>query len=109
MEIRGDELVTSWITIAEVQVKPKMLGDEETCRRYRNAIHSVATIVAFDAKASDAYLRLRAHTSVKGPDSLQLACAAAEGVEVFVTNDHRLQRLVVPGIHFIAAVDRVPV
>ena len=36
---------------------------------------------------------------------MQLACAAVAGVDMFITNDQRLSRHVVPGIHFIQSLD----
>lgn len=39
--------------------------------------------------------------SIHPTDAIQLACASVAGVDMFITNDHRLSRHVVPGIHFI--------
>ena len=98
MNRRNDEIVTSWMTLAEVQIKPRMLGDVALCEQYRTTLRHMVTIVPFDEQAADAYVTVRATTSVKGPDAIQLACAASAGVDVFITNDFRLQRLTVQGI-----------
>jgi len=45
---------------------------------------------------------------LSAPDALQLACASAAGVDLFVTNDARLQNNKVEGIQFIVSLDRVP-
>jgi predicted nucleic acid-binding protein len=105
---RGDRLVTSWMTVAEIQVKPRLLGDEKLCATYQQAILQSAEVVPFAQSAAESYLYVRSATPVKGPDAIQLACAAAAGVELFVTNDDRLTKLAIPGIHFITALDRVP-
>jgi predicted nucleic acid-binding protein len=38
-------------------------------------------------------------------DAIHLAAAAHSGVNLFLTNDEKLQRLVIPGIDFIAGLD----
>ena len=108
MDERDDELVTSWMTVAELQIKPKAMGQDALCQHYRHTLQQIATLVVFGEKAADAYLGIRSATSVKGPDAIQLACAAASGVELFITSDLRLQKLTIPGIHFITSLDRVP-
>jgi predicted nucleic acid-binding protein len=105
---RGDQLVTSWLTVSEVQVKPRTLGDHAACSQFKQAILQVAEVAPFAEAASNSYVHIRSTTSIKGPDAMQLACAAAAGVELFVTNDQRLTKVTVPGIHFITSLDRVP-
>jgi predicted nucleic acid-binding protein len=100
---RGDELLTTWLTIGEIQVRsPKRLGVDVA--RYRDAIVKTGQILSFEEEASKSYRDIRETTSVRGPDALQLACAAAAGVEIFVTNDTKLHGLKVRGIHFITSI-----
>jgi hypothetical protein len=42
----------------------------------------------------------------KAPDAIQLACAAAAGVDLFITNDDRLSRKHVPEVKFITSLER---
>ena len=49
---RGDELLTSALTLGEVLVKPVEAGDEDLQRRYEHAITTGATVVPFDAQAA---------------------------------------------------------
>lgn len=105
---RNDELLTSSLTLGEVQVLPRKMGEIETARRYRQAIIQTSKVLPFDSGAADLYAQVREQTSVRGPDAIQLACAATEGVEVFITNDTRLHGLHIPGIHFITSIDRAP-
>ena len=42
----------------------------------------------------------------KAPDAIQLACAAAAGVDLFITNDDRLSRKHVADVKFIASLER---
>lgn len=109
MEERGDELLTSALTVGEVLVLPWSLGDRDRCERYESAIRSNATVLPFDLAASREYAKLRAQPrKIAPPDAIQLACAAAAGVDLFLTNDVRLHAARVDGIHFITSVDRAP-
>jgi predicted nucleic acid-binding protein len=105
---RGDQLVTSWMTVAEIQIKPQKMGDTKLGAMYKQAILRSAEVAQFAEAAAESYLRLRATTAIKGPDAIQLAIAAAANVELFITNDQRLAKLKVPGIHFITSLDRLP-
>ena len=109
MLVRGDQLVTSTLTVGEVLVKPAEKGDVLLCRKYEQAIVGTATVLPFDLKAARFYSNIRSDRSLRAPDALQLACAGSSGIDLFVTNDHRLQGKKVPGIQFIAALDRVPI
>ncbi len=105
---RGDQLLTSTLTLGEVLVKPAERGDEELSRKYEQAITATSLLLAFDAKAARIYAVLRCDRSLRAPDAIQLACAAAAGVDLFITNDARLQAKHVEGIQFIVPLDRAP-
>ena len=106
---RGDELVTSALTIGEVLTGPARSGNDKIAREYEDAIRATAIVVNFDLSAARAYARLRANPrKIAPPDAIQLACAAAAGVDLFLTNDTRLHSVRIDGIHFIASVDRAP-
>ena len=98
---RNDELLTSTLTLGEILVKPLEAGDETLARRYEQAITAGATIIPFDQPAAYAFAAIRRDRAIHPPDAIQLACASAVGVDLFITNDRRLNRKVVPGIHFI--------
>ena len=102
---RDDELLTSALTLGEVLVKPMESGDEALMRRYENAIGTVATVLPFDDRAAPRFAEIRRDRSIRAPDAIQLACAAAAGVDLFVTNDDRLSRKHVRGIQFIRSLD----
>jgi predicted nucleic acid-binding protein len=106
---RGDQLLTSTLTLGEILVKPVERGDSELCGKYEHAISSAATLIAFDVKAAKVYAALRSARSLKAPDAMQLACAASAKVDLFVTNDERLQGKNVDGIQFIVPLERVPI
>ena len=103
---REDELLTSALTLGEVLVKPMEEGDETLMRRYEHAIGAGATVLPFDDHAARRFADIRRDRSVKAPDAIQLACAAAANVDLFVTNDDRLSRKHVRGIQFIQSLDK---
>ncbi len=105
---RGDRLVTSAMTLGELLVKPTRVGAASLIEQYDRAIRSRAQVVNFDSAVAWRYASLRATHRIRNADAIQLACAAHFGVDLFITNDHQLHRLNVPGIGFIAPLDRVP-
>lgn len=103
---RGDALLTSALTLGEVLVKPMEAGDELLMRRYEQAIGAGATVLSFDNGAARRFADIRRDRSIRAPDAIQLACAAAANVDLFVTNDDRLSRKHVRGIQFIQSLDK---
>jgi len=106
---RGDQLVTSTLTLGEVLVKPMKEGDAKLLQEYGNVLPAVAVLLPFDEKAATVYAQLRGDSGLRAPDAIQLACAASFGVDLFVTNDARLHNRQVPGIQFIVPLERVPI
>ena len=98
---RSDELLTSTLTLGEILVRPLEVGDETLGRRYEQSITAAATVLPFDRAAAAAFAGIRRDRSIAPPDAIQLACASVAGVDMFITNDLRLSRRVVPGVHFI--------
>lgn len=108
MLARGDQLATSTLTLGEILVKPTEQGNVELTRKYEEAILATSLVISFDVKAARAFARLRSDRSIRGPDAVQLACAAAAGVDLFITNDERLHAKYVEGIQFIVPLERAP-
>jgi len=106
---RGDQLLTSTMSLGEVLVKPIQLGDQKAAANYEKAMKSAALVVSFDEKAALIYARLRGERTIRPPDAIQLACASAAGVDLFITNDANLHSRKFAGIQFIAPLDRVPI
>ena len=98
---RQDQLLTSALTLGEILVKPLEAGDRDLMRHYERAITTSAAVLPFDQAASTAFATVRQNRSIHPADAIQLACASVAGVDLFITNDQRLSRHVVPGIHFI--------
>jgi len=106
---RGDQLLTSTLTVGEILVKPTRVGNQALARLYEDVLGRTATILPFDMNAARRYAMIRSSTSIRGPDAIQLACASAARVDLFVTNDRRLQGKLVEGIQFIVPLDQVPI
>jgi predicted nucleic acid-binding protein len=86
--VRGDQLLTSTLTLGEVLVRPIECGESELCRKYESAIAETSLLVPFDTKAARRYAALRC--------------------DLFITNDTRLQNKKVEGIEFIVPLARAP-
>jgi predicted nucleic acid-binding protein len=108
MLLRGDQLITSAMTVGEILVKPRQQQDLDLCREYERAIASTALVLPFDLNAARQFSVLRLNRSLSPPDAIQLSCAASVGTDLFITNDSRLSGLSVPGVQFIVSLDRAP-
>jgi uncharacterized protein len=108
MLARDDQLLTSTMTLGELLVKPKSEGKEDICRRYEQLLTSAVTLLTFDVSAARVYASLRCDRTLRAPDAVQLACAASAGIDLFITNDARLQGKQIQGIQFIVPLDRAP-
>ena len=108
MLVRGDQLLTSTLTLGEVLVKPIERGESQLYRKYEAVIAETSLVIPFDLKAVRRYAALRCDRSLRAPDAIQLACAASAGVDLFITNDARLQNRKVEGIEFIVPLERAP-
>jgi predicted nucleic acid-binding protein len=106
MLARGDELLTSTLTIGEILVKPLEKGDANLAAQYESALLQGGTIVPFDLAAARRFANIRADHGIRPPDAIQLACAAEASADLFITNDDRLSRKDVPGIQFITSLGR---
>ncbi len=106
---RGDQLLTSTLTLGEILVKPMEAGQFGICARYENALTATSLLIPFDVKAAKLYASLRRDRSLRAPDAIQLACAAGAGTDLFITNDARLQAKQVAGIQFIVSLDQAPI
>ena len=102
----GDQLYTSALTLGEVLIKPLEAGDEQLAEEYERALTNGAIILPFDRAAGRNYAAIRGDRTIRPPDAIQLACAAAAKVDLFITNDDRLAKKIVPGIQFLTSLDK---
>jgi predicted nucleic acid-binding protein len=108
MLTRGDQLLTSTLTLGEILVKPIERGDAELSKKYEETLAATSLMIPFDLKAAKIYASLRSNRSLRAPDAIQLACAAGAGVDLFITNDTRLHAKQIVGIQFIVSLERAP-
>ena len=109
MLLRGDELLTSHLTVGEILTKPKQMNNLMLEKSYLNFFGSDAIqLTAFNMEAAQKYAEIRSRDRIRPADAIQLACAAAARTDLFVTNDNRLSGLVVPGVTFVTGIDRIP-
>ena len=107
---RGDSLATSTLVIGEVLAGPARAGSDELYNQYLSLFSQPEIrVLEFDWKAAGHYARIRRDKTIRSPDAIQLACAASAGVDLFITNDDRLSRKNIPGIHFITSLARAPI
>jgi predicted nucleic acid-binding protein len=106
MAERGDTLCTSVFSVGEVLTGPYKRGAVETAAQIREAFRSPGIeLIAFTPDTADRFARIRGTHRVSPADAVHLASAAEAGVDLFLTNDHRLRPLIIPGIQFIAGLD----
>lgn len=101
MDGRGDELATSALTLGELMAVAGPAGP-----RFAAALAGTATLLPFDADAAQRFAALRRDTGLGTADAIQLACAAAGAVDLFVAGDDRLAGLQIPGIGFVQPLER---
>lgn len=107
---RNAQLLTSAVTVAEALVVPIARKRTDLMQTYLSFFrHPAITILPFDLHAASQYAQIRQDRTISAPDAMQLACAAAARVDLFITNDERLSRKIVPGIQFITSLEVAPV
>ena len=106
---RGDDLFTSAFTLGELLVKPMSDGNRDLAHRYEQLILSGATVQPFDLSVAPKFAEIRRDRSIRAPDAIQLACAAAADIDLFITNDRRLRRKNIRGIQFIQSLDEAAI
>lgn len=104
---RSDQIVTSALTVGELLTKPLAAQDMHLVKQYEEMLRAPAVdVIAFDRQCAIPYALVRQDKSIKPPDAIQLACASASKCDLFITNDERLSRKIVPGIHFISSLSK---
>jgi predicted nucleic acid-binding protein len=103
---RGDRLCTSVFTVGETLAGPRKRNQPEIADRILQYFNSSEIeILPFTITTAEVYSRIRAHQRVLPADAIHLATASQARVDLFLTNDHDLQKLHVPGIQFISGLE----
>lgn len=103
---RNDQLYTSALTLGELLVKPLEVGNQKLVESYERVLTRYAFVLSFGEEAARTYALIRRDRSIRAPDAIQLACAAQARVDLFITNDERLSRTRISGIHFIVSLQK---
>ena len=106
---RGDQLLTSALTLGEVLAQPLRSGHGNLMLEYKALLQDSGsfTLVSFTERCAGWYARIRADLGFRQPDALQVACALDAGARLFVTNDQKLWHSSVLGTLVIQAIDAV--
>lgn len=93
LSAQGLTLITSELTRLECRVKPLRNGDAALLQDFDDYFaNSTAEIIQLTREVIDRATEIRAQFNFKTPDSIQLAAAVVSNSDVFLTNDHRLNR-----------------
>lgn len=103
---RGDVLCSSIFVLGELLVGPMKSGDMAAADLIEQYFGSDAiTMLPYVPQSARPFAQLRAQYGIKPLDALHLATAAHAGVDLFLTHDRRLHKLIAPGLPFIASLD----
>ena len=106
MQERGDELITSAFTFAEVLAGVYRKGGPPlTDKTSRQLESTVSEVIAFDKETAGHYAQIRGSLSIAAADAIHLACAAQARADLFLTNDRDLVGKFIPGIQFVVGID----
>lgn len=81
------------ITLTEVLVKPKKLGNTDLEQEYQALLEQSRNfdLVRITEKIAKEAADLRSRYTIRTPDALQIAAAIDVGCQAFLTNDKRLK------------------
>lgn len=95
IEVAERRGITSTITLMEIMVQPLSKGRKDVARKYEAMLMNFPNleVVDLDRGVIRQAARLRAEYRIRPPDALQAAASLLHGARLFITNDHRLERL----------------
>jgi len=86
-------LATSTLSRLETRVKPLREKNQDGLQQFEDFFSSKIILeIGISLEVIDKATELRAKYNFKTPDALHLAAAITSACEVFLTNDHRLDR-----------------
>ena len=106
MERRNDILCGSSYVLGELLVKPHSVRNQNLVEGMITFFTSPFVILLdYPPQAARTFAMLRADFGLKSFDALHLAIATTGGVDLFLTNDRRLHKVVIPNLPFIATLE----
>jgi len=99
---RGDSLFTSYLVLGEILAGASKSPSPAKSIAVRSTLDAIGfSYLPFDDQAVTPFGQLRSQSRLKIADSINLACAASAGIDLFLTGDQQLVGRYVPGIQFI--------
>jgi len=99
---REDSLFTSCLVLGEVLAGASKSPNPAKSATLRTTLDAIGFLyLPFDDRAVAPFGQLRSQSRLKIADSINLACAASAGIDLFLTGDQQLVGRHVPGIQFI--------
>jgi len=103
---RSDILCGSLFVLGELLVGPLKTCDTAAASGIQQFFDSDAvSMLSYTHQSARRFAELRANHGVKALDALHLSIAATAGVDLFLTHDRRLHKVVAPGLPFIAGLE----
>ncbi len=93
LAVSGIVPVTGALARLECRVKPMRDGNQALLQDFDDYFaRTIVEIVPLTRDVIDHATQIRAQYNFKTPDALHLAAAVISGSDIFLTNDHRLNR-----------------
>jgi predicted nucleic acid-binding protein len=100
---RRDTLFTSHLALGELMAGSERFDQPLKIAGVQRTLKEIGfSFLAFDQGAVKPFSVLRGREKLGTADSIHLACASSAGIDLFLTGDKHLHKLIVPGIQFIA-------
>lgn len=100
---RRDALFSSHLALGELMAGSERFDRPLKIAGVQKTLKEIGfSFLAFDQGAAKPFSILRGREKLGAADSIHLACAASAGIDLFLTGDKNLHKLIVPGIQFIA-------
>lgn len=96
-KIRG---VTSTLSMMEILVKTKRLGNHAAVEDYKYALTNFPNLHlrSLDLEVAEKAAEIRASRNLRSPDAIQLATSIVEDASAFITNDTQLRDIDEPEV-----------
>jgi len=106
---RNDQLFTSYLALGEVLVGATSSPMPRRAEEIRSLIDEMGfSLLPFVERSVAPFAHLRQVYRVKPADAMNLACASAAGIDLFLTGDKNLCKAHVAGVHFISNFETAP-
>ena len=106
---REDQLFTSYLGLGEVMAGAATSPVPRRAEEIRGLMDEMGfSYLPFGERSVGAFAYLRSVHRVKPADAMNLACASAAGIDLFLTGDEKLLKVHVAGVNFISSFETAP-